>query len=181
LALTLVATSASANTLLANGGFERAVSGNPLVASDNSSIISWATKREGVEGFAPAVYGGEARKGAGDVDLEGYMSWVAPGFAIEPTVAAKMGWADALTFKGDASGLPEPSTWALMLVSFGMAGAALRRRGRSERYRLVEYLGEGATTTEDFDAPSDATALRRVESVATGDFKLWRGDVLIFG
>jgi hypothetical protein len=40
---------------------------------------------------------------------------------------------DDFTFKPGAvgGGVPEPATWALMLVGFGMAGAAMRRRRAS--------------------------------------------------
>jgi hypothetical protein len=36
----------------------------------------------------------------------------------------------AFTLTGDAGAVPEPTTWALMLGGFGLAGAALRRRQR---------------------------------------------------
>jgi hypothetical protein len=35
-----------------------------------------------------------------------------------------------LTFPGLASAVPEPATWAMMLLGFGFVGAALRRQGR---------------------------------------------------
>ncbi|MEO8811408.1 MAG: PEPxxWA-CTERM sorting domain-containing protein [Caulobacteraceae bacterium] len=34
----------------------------------------------------------------------------------------------AFTLEGSAPGVPEPAAWAMMLVGFGLAGAALRRR-----------------------------------------------------
>ena len=80
-----------------------------------------------------------------------------------------------------STSVPEPATWALMMIGFGAAGTMLRRRNGGARYRLVEDLGEGDITSEDFDAPCDETALRRVASVTTGPFQLWRGDVLVHG
>lgn len=76
-------------------------------------------------------------------------------------------------------GVPEPGTWALMILGFGGAGAMLRRGHR--RYRLVERLGEGAPRSEEFFAPNDDVALARARSVAEGAVEVWRGKQLIAG
>ena len=44
-----------------------------------------------------------------------------------------------------------------------------------------ERAAKGLTFEEEFMAPDDACALSRAESVATGAFKLWRGDILVCG
>ncbi len=88
---------------------------------------------------------------------------------------------DDVSLDVTSAAIPEPTTWALMLIGFGAAGAMLRHRSGGARYRLVEDLGEGNAISEDFDAPCDETALRRVASVAAGPFQLWRGDTLIHG
>lgn len=94
-----------------------------------------------------------------------------PATATLPTVAVGGAMAPA----------PEPTTWAMMLLGFGGAGALLRtrRRGGGTPYRLVEVLPGGAETCEEFVAPDDATALKRAAAVAEGAIELWRGDVRI--
>jgi PEP-CTERM motif-containing protein len=75
------------------------------------------------------------------------------------------------------TGVPEPTTWALMLLGFGMAGAALRK-GRV--YRLVEYDADGRALSEEFRAEDDGAALSRALDVAEGvRLELWRGAKLI--
>ena len=75
------------------------------------------------------------------------------------------------------SAVPEPSTWAVMLAGFGMAGMSLRR-GRT--YRLVEQAPNGQMISEEFPAPDDDSALERAISVADhGIVELWRGAELV--
>lgn len=38
-----------------------------------------------------------------------------------------------ITFSSAVAAVPEPSTWAMMIVGFGLTGTALRRRARPER------------------------------------------------
>ena len=82
---------------------------------------------------------------------------------------------------GPASRLPAPSTWAMMIMGFGAAGAMMRRRQDEVTYRLEECAPYGGLLTEEFAAPDDEAALNRAASVVSGDFKLWRGDVQIGG
>ncbi len=79
------------------------------------------------------------------------------------------------------SGLPDPSVWSMLILGFGAAGSAMRRQPRQATYRLEECAPEGLILTEEFVAPNDASALSRAASVVSGDFKLWRGDVLVQG
>ena len=79
------------------------------------------------------------------------------------------------------SGLPEPSVWGMLIAGFGAAGSVMRRRARQTTYRLEECAPQGITLTEEFAAPDDASALSRATSVVSGDFKLWRGEVLVQG
>lgn len=79
------------------------------------------------------------------------------------------------------SSLPEPSVWAMLIAGFGAAGSVMRRRVRETTYRLEECAPRGLTLTEEFAAPDDASALSRATSVVSGDFKLWRGEVLVQG
>lgn len=82
---------------------------------------------------------------------------------------------------GPTSRLPESSTWAMLIMGFGAAGAAMRRRHSDMTYRLEECVPQGGVMTEEFAAPDDDAALNRAASVVAGDFKLWRGDVLVRG
>ncbi len=82
---------------------------------------------------------------------------------------------------GPTSRLPEPSTWAMLIMGFGAAGAAMRRRHSDKTYRLEECAPHGGVMIDEFAAPDDAAALDRAVSVVAGDFKLWRGDVLVRG
>jgi hypothetical protein len=78
--------------------------------------------------------------------------------------------------------VPEPATWAMMIMGFGAAGAMMRRRrDGGATYRLEEAVAEGRVLTEEFAASDDTSALSRVASVVTGEFKLWRGDILVRG
>ena len=83
--------------------------------------------------------------------------------------------------QGQTSRLPEPSTWAMLIMGFGTAGAAMRRRHADMTYRLEECVPHGGVLTEEFAAPDDVAALNRAASVVDGEFKLWRGDVLVRG
>jgi hypothetical protein len=70
--------------------------------------------------------------------------------------------------------VPEPAAWALMILGFGAAGAAVR--SRKHRYKLVERYSDGRVQVEEFIAPSDAVAVERAMSVAeTGALEVWRG------
>lgn len=82
---------------------------------------------------------------------------------------------------GPTSRLPESSTWAMLIMGFGAAGAAMRRRHSDMTYRLEERVPHGGVLTEEFAAPDDDAALTRAASVVSGDFKLWRGDILVRG
>lgn len=76
--------------------------------------------------------------------------------------------------------VPEPGAWALMIVGFGAAGAALRRRREHRIYRLVELCDGGEKTEELFPAPDDSTAIARARQVAQR-FELWREDQRLAG
>lgn len=81
---------------------------------------------------------------------------------------------------GDTAVAPEPGAWALMIVGFGAAGSALRRRREHRIYRLVEICEEGGKTEELFPAPDDSTAIARARHVAQR-FELWREDQRLAG
>jgi hypothetical protein len=69
-------------------------------------------------------------------------------------------------------GVPEPATWALMLVGFGLAGVGLRRR---RSYSLVEIAADGTRSAEAFRAEDDQSALAQALSVAEGvALEVWR-------
>ena len=105
---------------------------------------------------------------------------VAPGEVAAVTMATDAG--PPISFStGLTSRLPEPSTWAMLIMGFGAAGAAMRRRHSDMTYRLEECSPHGGVLTDEFAAPDDAAALNRAVSVVAGDFKLWRGDVLVRG
>ena len=74
----------------------------------------------------------------------------------------------------DARGGTDASTWAMLIMGFGVGGATVRRR--QKRYRLVERLADGDTRAEEFVAPSDELAVRRARQ-AVGDVpvQVWRG------
>ena len=77
--------------------------------------------------------------------------------------------------------VPEPSTWAMMIMGFGAAGVMMRRRRGDTTYRLEESVAEGRVMTKEFAAEDDDSALSRAAAVVSGDFKLWRGDILVRG
>jgi len=77
--------------------------------------------------------------------------------------------------------VPEPSTWAMMIMGFGAAGMMMRRQRGETTYRLEEAIAEDRVLTEEFVAPDDHSAINRVSGVVSGAFKLWRGDVLVRG
>lgn len=102
--------------------------------------------------------------------------------AIVTTLAMGVGAAEAATlntgllFSGAA---PEASTWAMLIMGFGAAGAVIRRRRGERTYRLVERAAPGQTLEEEFAAPDDACALLRAASVASGEFQVWRGNIQV--
>lgn len=51
------------------------------------------------------------------------------GANVDPNALAFGDAPSVLSFGGGPSDVPEPATWAMMLVGFGLAGGALRRRG----------------------------------------------------
>lgn len=74
-------------------------------------------------------------------------------------------------------GVPEPATWAMMLMGFGLAGAALRRRSA---YRLVEIAADGTRSSEEFRADDDQSALAQALEVSEGvAIEVWRGDRMV--
>jgi hypothetical protein len=89
---------------------------------------------------------------------------------------------DSTGLSASITAVPEPGTWAMMIIGFGAAGVMVRRRREGgATYRLEEAMAEGRVLTEEFAASDDASALSRVAAVVTGEFKLWRGDVLVRG
>jgi hypothetical protein len=52
-----------------------------------------------------------------------YATWPSGGYVVEYSAAMD-------------AGVPEPATWAMMILGFGLSGAAMRRSGRS-RQRLI--------------------------------------------
>ena len=84
-------------------------------------------------------------------------------------------------YRGPTSRLPTPSTWAMLVMGFGSAGAMVRRRRDEMTYRLEETAPDGSTLTDEFAAPDDRAALSRAASVVSGEFKLWRGNVVVQG
>lgn len=89
---------------------------------------------------------------------------------------------DSTGLSATITAVPEPATWAIMILGFGAAGSMIRRRREScATYRLEEAIAEGRVLTEEFAASDDASALSRVAAVVTGEFKLWRGDILVRG
>ena len=78
-----------------------------------------------------------------------------------------------------ATVVPEPATWAMMIMGFGAAGSAVRRR-RGRIYRLLETGADGRSIAEDFPCPDDESAVARARSVIAGTrAQLWRGKQLV--
>jgi len=104
-----------------------------------------------------------------NVSLDAPSALAVPAYAYSPTLIAPPGR------------LPEPATWATMIVGFASAGAALRRgRDGGHTYRLREIDEAGREAWEDFPAPDDASAVERAAEVAAGEIvELWRDTVLL--
>lgn len=132
-----------------------------------------------------ATYGFEGEPVAlGSLESDGSaFGWSAPTRKETPfaEIATPATTTQGLTATSPSSPLPDPSVWAMLIVGFGGAGVMMRRQRREMTYRLEEHGPEGRILTEDFAAPDDDAAYCRAASVVTGEFKLWRGDVLIRG
>ncbi len=98
---------------------------------DVSFFTSYAA---GVDDFTDAIFDVEARTFEGDLGHAHFASvFLDPIFSIDPTfLAAHPGaYLEVTPEIGNglaAGGVPEPATWALMIMGFGLAGGALRRR-----------------------------------------------------
>ncbi len=90
-------------------------------------------------------------------------------------------WNDSTGLAATVTAVPEPATWAMMIMGFGAAGMMMRRQRGETTYRLEEAIAEDRVLTEEFFAPDDHSAINRVSGVVSGAFKLWRGDVLVRG
>lgn len=49
---------------------------------------------------------------------------------ITSALNTTVGGVETITYNYDPAGVPEPTSWALMIVGFGLAGASMRRRAR---------------------------------------------------
>jgi hypothetical protein len=100
---------------------------------------AWLTGKDQAGGFMTVLNGGTLQLTSGVVDLSNIFddsasfsfSGVLPGFgdannnnALDSFNATGF----SATFSGATGAIPEPGTWALMILGFGGAGAMLRRR-----------------------------------------------------
>lgn len=96
---------------------------------------------------------------------------------LAPGVQSMVYGGPPLLTHNDGPGVPEPASWALMLVGFGGLGGVLRRR---RTYRLVEIAADSSTASETFRADDDESALVQALDVAEGKaLEIWRDGALV--
>ena len=96
----------------------------------------------GAAGFTPLLnqifFIGDGLTGLGVGNLQTFLAPTGSTrlfLAVADSIGSSVGNVGALdvtyTATGPTAGVPEPASWALMIAGFGLAGAALRRRGAS--------------------------------------------------
>jgi Protein of unknown function (DUF642)/PEP-CTERM motif len=150
--------SATAASILANGGFEGCSSGNTILGGGSSAIAGWQTVNEGVEWFTPPLYGGTALEGNCIVDLAWFVSSGAPGGGIEQTVSTVAGSRYVVNFSGTtASSFGRDGTGIIDLLIDGSAAASFTVVNFSSTFPATSYqsfshsfVASGAATTIRF-------------------------------
>jgi hypothetical protein len=103
------------------GGHAETSSADPSVSFAFDQIVSFASNTDyHVQLFASAS--AVFRNGGGTA-----LAFVDPVFTIDPAFARDF---RIVGVPGEASAVPEPAAWALMVVGFGLTGGAMRRSGR---------------------------------------------------
>ena len=145
--------------------------------SDSPVVISAYDAGNVLLGTSTAAYpAGDASGGSLVLNFAGASYFIASS-GVAGNNANSVFW-DIGEVQAGGGGVPEPASWALMIVGFGMAGAALRRRA----YRLVEKTADGRSLSESFVAVNDQAAVAQAASVAEGtSFEVWRDKTLIRG
>ena len=78
---------------------------------------------------------GNVAGAAGNVSVFWLIDFGAGGGTL--TLDDTQGWSNAVLYTPPGNSVPEPATWAMMLLGFGVAGTALRR-GRRRRGELLQ-------------------------------------------
>jgi hypothetical protein len=97
-----------------------------IVATEGDSPIDF-----GVDLFGLNIIGahfGNVAGQSGNVSVFWLIDFGTEGGRL--TLDDSRGWSNAVLYTPPVSGVPEPSTWAMMLFGFGAAGMALRRGTR---------------------------------------------------
>lgn len=97
-----------------------------IVADDGDAPIDFGVTLFGIQ-IIGAHFGNVAGP-AGNVSVFWVIDFGAGGGTL--TLDDASGWSNAVLYTDPGSGVPEPGTWAMMLMGFGAAGYAMRRRRR---------------------------------------------------
>jgi hypothetical protein len=105
-----------------------ALAGNTILSLTNGNQLNFGETMFGLTIIG--AHFGDVSGPAGNVSVFWLFDFGAEG-ADFVTLDDPTGWSNATLYTtGDPPGVPEPATWAMMLLGFGAAGTALRRSRR---------------------------------------------------
>lgn len=98
------------------------------VDSSNVSAIDFGMTLFGLQ-FIGAHFGNAAETSANNVTVFWLVDFGTTGGTL--TLANPQGWSNAILYTPPGNVVPEPATWAMMLLGFGAAGWTMRRRRKA--------------------------------------------------